>query len=115
MWSTRREAKRERNIGAALIERLAADLTARFGHGFSVRNVRQMKSFYLAWSILQTPSAKSGRLAIPQTASEEYKLQKTAARFSLPWSLYVRLLAAKDAHSIAFDEAEARTGAGRAP
>ena len=98
--------KARAEYGEALIERLAADLTARFGHGFSVRNVWQMKSFHLAWPILQTPSAKSVQLAIPQTASAEFNLQKTAARFSLPWSAYVRLLAVKNAQSRAFYEAE---------
>ena len=43
--------------GEALLARLAADLTARFGRGFSVRNVWQMKAFYLAWPIPQTASA----------------------------------------------------------
>lgn len=35
--------------GDELIERLAVDLSARHGRGFSVRNVWQMKAFYLAW------------------------------------------------------------------
>jgi len=34
--------------GKELIERLAFDLSARYGRGFSVRNVWQMKAFYLA-------------------------------------------------------------------
>lgn len=46
--------------GDELIERLAADLSARHGRGFSVRNVWQMKAFYLAWPIPQTVSAQSG-------------------------------------------------------
>ena len=35
--------------GMALIERLAADLTKRFGRGFSRQNIRQMRAFYLAY------------------------------------------------------------------
>ena len=31
--------------GEELVERLAADLSARFGRGFAVRNVRHMKAF----------------------------------------------------------------------
>ena len=38
--------------GDELIQRLAADLAARYGKGYSVRNVWQMKAFYLAWPIL---------------------------------------------------------------
>lgn len=36
------------------------DLKATYGRGFSARNLHQMRSFYLAWEILQTLSAKSG-------------------------------------------------------
>ena len=34
--------------GKELTPRLAADLTSRFGRGFSVRNVEQMRRFYLS-------------------------------------------------------------------
>jgi len=80
--------------GAVLVERLSADLVARFGRGFSVRNVWQMKAFYSAWPILQTVSAESGVAPI-------------AARFPLPWSAYVRLLALENEHARAFYETEA--------
>jgi hypothetical protein len=40
--------------GQALLQRLAGDLTARLGRGFSERNLRQMRSFYLGWQIFQT-------------------------------------------------------------
>ena len=33
-------------------------VSAYYGRGFSVRNVWQMKAFYLAWPILQTPPAE---------------------------------------------------------
>ena len=35
--------------GDALLVRLATDLSARFGSGFSRRNLQQMRLFYLAW------------------------------------------------------------------
>ncbi len=45
--------------GTTLIKRLASDLTARFGRGFSWRNLYMMRSFFVAYQdILQTPSAK---------------------------------------------------------
>jgi hypothetical protein len=43
----------------ALLERLSADLTRQFGRGFSVRNLRQMRAFYMAWPNRQTLSADS--------------------------------------------------------
>src|SRR5580698_495500 len=44
--------------GKALLHRLAGDLTARFGKGFSERNLLAMREFFLAWSIPQTASAE---------------------------------------------------------
>ena len=53
------KGKRRAEYGEALIEKLAGDLSAFYGKGFSIRNVWQMKAFYLAWPILQTVSAES--------------------------------------------------------
>lgn len=72
--------------GKVLIERLARDLTKRFGRGFGARNLAQMRAFYLAWSnpeILQTASAKSQNPT------------PIAVRLPLPWSAYVQLLSVK--------------------
>ena len=43
--------------GEALLVRLGEDLSARFGRGFSWRNLFRMRNFYLGWEILPTPSA----------------------------------------------------------
>ena len=51
--------KARAGYGESVIERLAGDLTAKHGRGFSERNVWKMKLFYLDWEILPTPSAKS--------------------------------------------------------
>jgi len=96
--------------GQELIERLAADLSDRYGRGFSVRNVWQMKAFYLAWPIPQSPSAESGRPGILQTLSAESALTSIASRFPLPWSAYVRLLSVKNENARGFYESEALLG-----
>src|SRR5664279_4895610 len=57
--------------GEELIKRLAEDLTARLGRGFSERNIRQMRLFYLGWQIPQTASAELSPSAIWQTLSAE--------------------------------------------
>ena len=47
--------------GTALIGRLSADLTQRFGRGFSRPNLWQMRLFYLSYppeQILRTPSGE---------------------------------------------------------
>lgn len=83
--------------GEALLLRLASDLSARFGSGFSRRNLQQMRLFYLAWppeKIWQTPSAK-----FPD-------LSALAQAFPLPWSAYVRLLSVKNPQARAFYETE---------
>ena len=65
------QGKGRANYGTQLIERLADDLTVRFGRGFGRRNLAAMRSFFLERrAILQTASAK---LVLPpnlQTASE---------------------------------------------
>jgi predicted nuclease of restriction endonuclease-like (RecB) superfamily len=44
--------------GEELLTRLSKDLSAKYGRGFSWRNLYQMRLFYMGWEILQTPSAK---------------------------------------------------------
>ena len=95
--------------GEELVARLAVDLTARFGRGFGAVNLSQMKRFYLLWPthmILQTPSEKSSGEII-QTLSEKSPAQ---ARFPLPWSHYVRLMAVKEEAARRFYETEALRG-----
>lgn len=84
--------------GEALIERLANDLTKRFGRGFSRQNLWQMRAFHLAW-----PEA-----AILQTVSgESVWMNPTVKSFPLPWSAYVRLLSVKNKTARRFYENEA--------
>ena len=102
--------------GEQLLERLAADLTAQFGRGFSLRNLRSFRLFYLNWPIRQTVSAESGAVAdnaIRQTPSAESApppLRALSAAFPLPWSHYVRLLSVKSPDARRFYEAEALRG-----
>ena len=44
--------------GEGLLKRLSSDLTARFGRGFSPRNLHLMRTLHLAWPISQTASAE---------------------------------------------------------
>jgi len=41
--------------GQLLVKRLAQDLTAQLGRGFSERNLEQMRSFYLGWPPCPAP------------------------------------------------------------
>ena len=113
--------------GEALILRLSADLTRRFGRGFSPRNIEQMRQFYQCWPAEQIRQTLSGKLAtgkIPQTVSAEFTsslisqtpsalsadLPALAQAFPLPWSAYVRLLSVKNEIARAFYETETLRG-----
>jgi predicted nuclease of restriction endonuclease-like (RecB) superfamily len=111
--------------GAALLKRLAHDLTARGGRGFSERNLESMRRFYLGWQISQTAPAKwearvipaepiAGgpdvpvfRPTLPESIADVLSL---ASAFPLPWSHYVRLLSVENWHARCFYEAEALRG-----
>ncbi|MCY4623589.1 MAG: PDDEXK nuclease domain-containing protein [Chloroflexi bacterium] len=109
--------------GSALIERLAEDLTVQFGRGFSLRNIYNMRLFYLDHPtdrILQTPSAKLAALprrqirqassGISEATSVEVGFDDLLIAFPLPWSAYVRLLSVRDKHAREFYETEALKG-----
>jgi predicted nuclease of restriction endonuclease-like (RecB) superfamily len=106
--------------GQALLKRLAADLTTRFGRGFGVVNLQQMRNFYLTWPvdrIHQTASDKSSNQRARQTVSADSMprtgsakspdLETLASVFPLPWSAYVRLLSVRSEPARRFYETEA--------
>jgi predicted nuclease of restriction endonuclease-like (RecB) superfamily len=108
--------------GEALLAKLSDDLTRRYGRGFGMVNLSQMKKFYLLWPperIFQTMSEESlaeestrENHTILQTASEKSQspgivLNTIARHFPLPWSAYVRLLSVKNEHARRFYAAEA--------
>ena len=93
--------------GAALIKRLAEDLTCRFRRGFPRQNIQNMRLFYLSYPpghIRQTPSG------ISEDASVELSFDDLLAAFPLPWSAYVRLLSVRNERAREFYEAEALRG-----
>jgi predicted nuclease of restriction endonuclease-like (RecB) superfamily len=65
--------------GQAVLKRLAQDLTAELGRGFSERNIEQMRLFYLGWQNSQTVSAEFAPEPISQTLSAKSK--SSTARF----------------------------------
>ena len=93
--------------GAALIERLAEDMTVQFGRGFSRQNVQNMRLFYLSFppgKIRQTPSGES------EPSSVEAGFDDLLTAFPLPWSAYVRLLSVRSESARQFYETEALRG-----
>lgn len=111
--------KKRAGYGEELLQRLAQDLTAKFGRGFSLRSLRDMRSFYLTLGpqeIRQTLSAKSDRTAIRQTPSAEsalpaFSVSELVQAFPLPWSHYVHLISrCRSREAFAFYHAEALRG-----
>lgn len=100
--------------GSALLGRLSADLTGRFGRGFSARNLRIMRAFYVEWPIRQTPSAKFAHEPQPSVVEKSQmpsaELPRAQPALPLPWSHYVRLLSVKNTEARAFYEQEALRG-----
>lgn len=98
--------------GEELIVQLAGELTRRFGRGFSVRNLEQMRQFFCKWPIPQTPSAVLGDVSKRRKAQTvSAVLEKPGVPlFALPWSHYVRLMSVKDEDARGYYEAEAICG-----
>jgi len=106
--------------GVELLETLAADLTRRFGRGFSRQNLQYMRQFYTAFppdKIRQTVSGNSA-LNIRQTSSSKsgtvtriFTIDTLAETFPLPWSHYILLIGKARSHEArAFYHAEALRG-----
>lgn len=106
--------------GAELLEKLSADLTQRFGRGFSRQNLQYMRQFYLAFPpnvIRQTLSSESSPY-ICQTASGKSetvsrisRVETVATAFPLPWSHYMLLVGkTRSPEALAFYHNEALRG-----
>lgn len=110
------KGRRRAGYGEQLMARLSADLTARFGRGFSPDNLEHMRRFFATYPLAQiseTLSRKFGEGPIAQNshaASGKLELAELARIFTLPWSAYVRLLSVKDDRARQFYEAEAMRG-----
>jgi len=92
--------KAKAEYGQSLLARLSVDLKAEYGRGFSPDNLEYMRNFYVAY-----PPEK-----ISETVSRKLDFNSAGARFPLPWSHYVRLLAVKNPLARQFYETEALRG-----
>lgn len=84
--------------GKEVLKNLSQKLTAKYGKGFSQRNLEQMRSFYLCYSIGQTLSDESISMQKSQTPSAEFKLS---------YSHYLFLIRIDNPQERAFYEKEA--------
>lgn len=118
------QAGKERaTYGAELLILLSADLTKRFGRGFSVDNLERARKFYLTF-VSAKKSATALRISSPnvltpisatplrKSQGDEVaeRLREIATRFPLPWSHYTRLLRLRSAYAVEFYHTEAVRG-----
>lgn len=113
MRSRTRWGKARAGYGEAILERLSADLTARFGRGFSVDRLEIMRIFLQTYpdpgsEKSVTLSRKSLAMQKPQTLSGE--LGGVSSRFRLSWSHYALLVRTRSPQAREFYETEALRG-----
>ena len=106
--------------GSNLIKNLSKQLTKDFGKGFSQRNIRNMRQFYISFPIWQTVSAKLTwshyilLLKLNNNEAREWYINETA---SSNWSVralerqigthyYERILASKETESVKLEAKE---------
>ena len=108
--------------GKAIIKELSKKLTQDFGKGFSERNLRNMRQFYMIFPIWQTVSAKLSwshyqlLMRVENKKAREYYIEEA---INSNWSVralerqigsfyYERIISSKD-KTIVKDEADAKT------
>jgi predicted nuclease of restriction endonuclease-like (RecB) superfamily len=79
------QGNKKAQYGKAILKELSTKLLEKFGEGFSVDNLENMRRFYVAYSISETPSRK----------------------FTLSWSHYLILIRIKNVDERSFYEIEA--------
>ncbi len=91
------QGEKRAGYGKRLIPQLSKRLTAEFGKGFSVTNLKQMRQFYLTYKKSQTTSDESrGKQNIPFNE-----------KFKLSWSHYLFLMKIENLGERKFYEIEA--------
>lgn len=114
------QGKRRAEYGKRLLERLASDLTERFGRGFGYSNLNLIRQFYLTYQdrgpILQSPIGESkreilqARIGDSKSSAPRLSRHSPVRGFSLSWTHYVRLLPLDDPYQRDFYEEGARRG-----
>jgi predicted nuclease of restriction endonuclease-like (RecB) superfamily len=102
------DGKKRAEYGKQIIIQLSQVLTSEFGKGFSVRNIEQMRQFYLVYSKAQTLSADFKEISQTSSAKSKKTNQQTlAVEFKLSWSHYLKLMRIDDGSERKFYEIEA--------
>lgn len=90
------DGKERADYGKEILKELSTILTERFGKGFSVDNLENMRRLYVTYGKSETPSRISGK-ANSETPSRNFKLS---------WSHYLKLMRIEDINERQFYEIE---------
>jgi len=110
------KGKARAEYGENLLKRLSADMTTRFGRGFSAENLRLMRKFYITFGKSKTLSWKSeeqrfqtlpGKSKTPSVKSEKSQTLSDEFEPILSWSHYCELLKVEEPLTRSFYEKEA--------
>lgn len=120
------KGKSRAGYGEEILEKISQTLIHRFGKGFSLRNLRNIRTFYLEFPIRQTLSAELKPFLINQTVSNKSQSkivrnrsaelsisqiwQTLSAKFPLSWSHYCLLMRIAESFKREFYEAECIRG-----
>jgi len=98
--------------GKGILKELSNQLTKQFGKGFSETNLKQMRQFYLNYSIGQTLSDNSDppkSSTLPRKSFEENsESTQPNFQFNLSWSHYIKLMRIEDEMERKFYEIESQ-------
>ena len=104
------QGKDRAEYGKKVLTDLSTRLTVRFGKGFSVDNLQNMRRFYLAYSIYETPSRKlekNTKKHSPQiTDTKIPNTESSTPHFRISWSHYLILLRIDNLNERSFYEIE---------
>ena len=103
------KGKARAEYGENLLMKLSADMTAKFGRGFSAENLRLMRKFYITFRKSKTLSWKSDSEKYQTLSVKSEKPQTLSAKFEqmLSWSHYCELLRVEESLARSFYEQEA--------
>lgn len=99
------KGKAKADYGVGLLKKISKNLTQRFGKGFSVDNLENMRRFYLTYSKSETLSRKSKKSSTVLRKFQPTKILPDKL-LKLSWSHYVRLMSIKNPSERNFYEIE---------
>lgn len=96
--------------GKGILKELSIQLTKQFGKGFSETNLKQMRQFYLNYSIGQTLSDNSGQPKSSTLSRKSFEGNSESTQpnlqFNLSWSHYIKLMRIENENERKFYEIE---------